>query len=891
MIVAGARIGQFDVVALLGSGGMGEVYRAHDTTLNRDVALKILPESLVHDPDRVARFRREAQVLASLNHPHIAGIYGFEDSGDTHALVLELVEGPTLADRIAQGPLPLDEALPIAKQIAEALEAAHEQGIIHRDLKPANIKVRPDGTVKVLDFGLAKALDPGSSSGLQTGAVTNSPTLTSPALMTGVGILIGTAAYMAPEQAKGRPADRRADIWAFGCVLYEMLTAERVFQGDDLTETLASVVKEQPDIKKAPYQVRRLLRKCLEKDPKRRLRDIGDAWDLIDDDIAAAPVHSTGGRRWIPWSVAGVLAIALLVTLSVAYVRSRPTGPSGRRVHVSMLFPNNVAPLFIALSPDGRMLAYPINGKIAVRSLETGDVNVLNVAGNPRAPFWSPDSRTIAFFSTTERTLKTIAVSGGVPRIMCTEVGVLNGGTWNRDGTILFNSDRGLMRTSAGGGACTTVDAPHERRFPVFLPDGDHFLHQQVGAQDADTGLMVSSLRDGKTKPLLGDGTGGMFAPDAEGSTHGRLLFIRDRTLMAQPFDAGSLELSGDPTPVSNNATFDGNGQIAVSVAKDGTLVFLTGTTSERELVWYDRSGAESSKVTSTGYSLFAGLSLSRDGKRLLFGRGDEQARPLLWIRDLDHKQDQQQLTSPGLFIHGAVWSPDGGHVVFGGSRVGDDKDQGLFDHAMSGGGPDHLILQSRDEPSPSYWTPDSRWLIYTALSQKTGADIWAVPYPSNADSKPVPLLQTPAMESQAQVSPDGKWIAYVSDESGGVLQVWVRPFAEGEPLPGTKWRVSSSPGPFGAREPRWRADGTELFYLEVTGPRMARLMRVAVGTGVDPVGSPTPLFSFRAGIIVPQRNVFMYAPSADGQTFLVDQDATDVQPTLEMIVNWASTK
>jgi serine/threonine protein kinase/Tol biopolymer transport system component len=880
----GTRLGPYEITAPLGVGGMGEVYRATDTNLKRQVAIKVLPASVASDPERLTRFQREAEVLAALNHPNIAHIHGLEKSDGTIALVMELVEGPTLADRIATGAIPIDEAVPIAKQIADALEAAHEQGIVHRDLKPANIKVREDGTVKVLDFGLAKALEPAGATSV---SVSISPTITSPA-MTQAGIILGTAAYMAPEQARGKPVDKRADIWAFGCVLYEMLTGERLFQGEDLTETLASVVKEQPNISQAPAQVRRLLKKCLERDPRKRLRDIGDAWDLVDDDIGGAPVPPTGGRRWIPGSVAGVLALAL-ATVSVAYVRSRPTGASGRRLHVSMQLPNNVAPGFIALSPDERMLAYTTGLRMAVRSLETGEVKVLTGTDVPRALFWSPDSRTIAYFSFSERALKTIAVSGGVPRILCTEVGGRNGGTWNRDGTILFNSDGRLMRTNAEGGACTTVDAPRERRFPVFLPDGDHFLTQQVGAQDAENGLMVSSLRDGKTKRLLGDATGGIFAPDAEGSTHGRLLFIRDRTLMAQPFDAGSLELSGDPTPVSSNASVDNNGQIAVSLAKDGTLVFLTGTRSERELVWYDRSGAEIGKVTGTGYQ-YAAPSLSIDGKRLLFARADDQSRPLLWMHDLESNQEWR-LTSPGLLSLAAVWSPNAAQVVFAGSNAS-GNDRGLFDRAVSGGA-EHLMLRSVGEPSPSDWTRDGRWVIYTAVSPKTGADIWAVPYPSNADSaKPVALLQTSKSESQGQVSPDSKLIAYTSDESGG-LQVFVRPFDEGKPLPDTKWQVSSSSG-FG-REPRWRADGTELFYLEQpteAALRTIRLMTVAVGTGVDPFGPPKPLFSFPyGGSRVPQVNAFLYAPSLDGQKFLVDRPATDVQPTLEMIVNWASTK
>jgi hypothetical protein len=882
----GTRIGSYEIVSAIGAGGMGEVYLATDAHLKRQVAIKVLPDAVASDPERMARFQREAEVLAAINHPNIAQIYGFEKSSGTLALVMELVEGPTLADLIAgSGKLPFADALQIARQIAQALDFAHERGIVHRDLKPANIKVRDDGTVKVLDFGLAKLSDPNPAA---NPSLTMSPTLSVHATM--AGVILGTAAYMSPEQARGKAVDKRTDIWAFGCVLFEMLTGERLFRGEDLTETLASIVKDQPDFSKAPPQVQRLLRKCLEKDPRKRLRDLGDIEELIDEAHVATAAAVTARGSWLPWAVTGVLALAL-AGVSFAYLSEAPT--AARRMHLFVSLPDNAAPGFFAIAPDARSVVLSYQGKLAIRSLESGELRTLSGTDGARAPFWSADSRTIGFLSPNDRKLKIIPASGGVPQVLCDEVATAGSGSWHRDGTILVAARAALLRVSASGGGCTPIPNPDKvlaRGFPVFLPGSDHFLFIQSSADEAATGLYVASLRDLAGKRLLADESSAVFAPDAAGSLRGRILFVRENTLMAQPFDAVALELSGDPSPVANNVRFTLNlPQIAASAADDGTLLYLANSRADRQLIWYDRTGAEVSRGAMTNAN---GITLSPDGKRVAFHRTD--ARGLsIWIEDFDRRQEMR-LTEPTVYSGPAAWSPDSQSVAYLGVRGPADAAQiGFFVKGVNSANEQVIAGQlvsaaAQSQRYVSDWSRDGRWLIYSSGSAKTGSDIWLVPAaPSATAPAPVPLLRTDAMESQGQLSPDMRWLAYVSDEGGGGSRVFVRPFNGAAPLPDTKWQLSASSA--SAREPRWRADGKELFFLELplnhhTRPR---LMAVPMEAGPQSAGAPKPLFEFQTSLNVTRTNVFAYAPSLDGQRFVVDAFAANVQPTLEVILNW----
>ena len=906
-LAAGTRLGPYEVVSALGAGGMGEVYRARDTKLGRDVAIKVLPETVASDPERLARFHREAQVLASLNHPNIAAIYGLEGQlgqVGTLALVMELVEGPTLADMLAGQPsdgkghaLPVGEALAIARQIAAALEAAHEQGIVHRDLKPANIKVREDGAVKVLDFGLAKLADT-SGSGLPASGsslLSVSPTIASP-VMTGVAVLLGTAAYMSPEQARGKAVDKRADIWAFGCVLYEMVTGERLFQGEDLTETLAAVVKEPLDVTRVPPQLHRLLRKCLEKDPKKRLRDIGDAWELIEDprpEVATVAVARPSSRASIGWTVAGIVTIAI-GAVSLLYVRRAPAA-SSRRMHVSVpLADVGAAPGFFALSPDGRsVVMIKVNNeqaaRLAVRSLESGELrSPLAGTDSARAPFWSPDSRTIGFFVGNQ--LKTVPASGGTPQALCDGLdGAAGGGaTWNRAGTILFSAGQRLMTVSTSGGACTEIikaDVGLTRTHPAFLPDGEHFLYQQVSNDDAQTGVYVASLKDPAGRRLLAERSTALFAADAPGSTLGHILFVREQTLMAQAFDARSLQLSGEPAALAGHVSVMNNTEIAASVADDGTVLYLANARTDRQMVWYDRTGKELGREANTGFTS-AAISISTDGKRMSFRRADDQGRLSWWLRDVGRSQEVRFTNPPmALGAGSAVWSPDGRRIAFAGGR--DGQETGIWIKDVNGGTGQLAMHGGSNQLAVSDWSRDGRWLAYSDSDAKTGTDIWLLPIGGEPGAaKPIPLLHTAALESQAQFSPDGKWIAYSSDELGA-RHVFVRSFNAGS-LGDEKWQAS-----FGAvdMEPRWRADSKELFYTEAPALGRRRLVSVPIGTPPNLLGTPRPLFEVQTVSTVPQANVFLYVPSADGQRFLVSVFASDVNPTFEMLLGWWSGK
>jgi serine/threonine-protein kinase len=711
-LTVGARLGPYEILGALGAGGMGEVYRARDTKLGRDVALKVIPDTFALDADRLARFSREAQVLASLNHPHVAAIYGFEDSGETHALVLELVEGETLADRIARGAIPLDEALPIAKQIAEALEAAHEQGIIHRDLKPANIKITPDGVVKVLDFGLAKLAGPAEAGPYVQQGVgarfsrpdTLSPTITSPAIMTGVGVLLGTAAYMSPEQAKGREADKRSDIWAFGCVLYEMLTGKGPFAGDDVSDTLANVLKREPDWSAlpatVPVSIRALLHRCVEKDRRKRVADVSTALFVIDEqaslrgsvaasaasraqtDAAVSEVRRVLARS-TRWRVAIASAATLLVVAAVAttltWIATRPVPPRVSRLTIT---PSSAAALSIngvdrdlAITPDGSHVVYVGNRgtQLFVRALDALDPVVV-FTGSPRGPFVSPDGQWIGFVDGAIA-LKKVAVTGGPAVPLATIDGTSRGAAWEPDDTIIFatgNSTTGLQRVAAASGRTTVLTRPDHAQgeadhvWPELLPGGRAVLFTitaATGGLDAAQ-VAVLDLQTGMRKVLVRGGSNAHYMPS------GHLVYAAAGTLRAVPFDLTRLETRGTAVPVIPNVVTTNTGAVDAVVAGDGTLAYVAGAGAagaftQRTLVWVDRQGRETPIPAPPRQYVYPRL--SPDGTRVaVYGQDQEQD---IWVWNLSHTTLTRVTFDPGYDSY-PVWTPDGRRLIFTSDRA-----------------------------------------------------------------------------------------------------------------------------------------------------------------------------------------------------------------------------
>ncbi len=884
-LMPGIRLGPYEVLSTLGAGGMGEVYRARDTKLNRDVAIKVLLPAVANDPDRLARFSREAQVLASLNHPNIAHIYGVEDADGTRALVMELVEGPTVADRIVQGAIPLDQALPIAKQIAEALEAAHETGIIHRDLKPANIKVRPDGTVKVLDFGLAKAMDPTASS---IASATMSPTLSMHA--TQAGIILGTAAYMSPEQAAGKPVDKRSDLWAFGVVLLEMLTGRPVFGGETISHVLASVLKDEPDWAalpaNTPAPIRRLLRRCLEKDRRRRLESAADARLDIDEALAAPSVEASAGsvaaqpaawRRALPWALASALGLA--VVLQWAPWREAPATPPSVRFQIPT--PGTSAAEMFTLSADGRYLAFIAStggpNALWLRDMEVLESHALAGTDGARYPFWSPDGRYLGFFA--EGKLKKIAVAGGPPQTLC-DATEGRGGTWNRDGVIVFSSGptSPLFRVSAAGGVpapVTTLVAGGSaggHRFPVFLPDGVHLLYSVGSDQPDSAGLYLGALEGGTPVRLLPDVTNALYAPPAARGGRGYLVFRREETLMAQPFDAKTLKSTGEMFPIAAQVPTSVNSGFGAFSVSASALAYRTGgAISNRVLVWMDRAGKRLGAVAKPG-AIGGVPTLSPDETTAAVGivSGSQSD---IWLQDLKRDVIGRFTFHPGVNVN-PVWSPEGNRLVFAREELGSYSFD-IYQKAAAGNGQEILLLRAGVNGFPLDWSPDGKWILYAQTGQKTALDLWLLPL--EGDRTPIPYLQTPFNETarNGAFSPDGRWIAYQSDESGQ-NQVYVQTI----PASGAKYQISTA----GGTQPTWRRDGKELFYVSTDQKLMA--VSIALGARVEP-GTPQALFP-----VSQVGPVTGYAPSRDGQRFLVNVPAGAegvAAPPITVVLNWTA--
>jgi Tol biopolymer transport system component/predicted Ser/Thr protein kinase len=844
----GDKLGPHEILSPLGAGGMGEVYKARDTRLGRDVAIKISQEKFSD------RFEREARSIAALNHPNICQLY---DVGPNY-LVMELIEGQPL-----RGPLPLETALDYARQIAEALNAAHEKSIVHRDLKPANILIA-SGVVKVLDFGLAKTADaiPGDPE--------NSPTMTvSP---TGVGMIVGTAAYMAPEQARGKPVDRRVDIWAFGVVLYEMLTGEKLFHGETVTDILAAVVKEDPDLTRVPARVRRLLQCCLEKNPKQRLQSIGD-WRLLLDDAVAPARHKPAIAAW---SLSGVL---LLAFAAVAFLHLREKPPAAEVIRFDIRAPGTSTISGAWLSPDGRNVAFYVaqaNGRpsLWIRSLDSLESRQLpTTAASTANALWSPDSRFLAYVQ--QGKFMKIDAMGGSPEMLCEVLpGQWRGSSWSKNGVIVFSAQgKGLMRVSDAGGVPSMLLAEGHTSNPFFLPDGVHFVYQRSWDAAQNSGIYLGSL-DAKpeqqtARRLIATQSAAIYAPSPDPGV-GYLLYIRDSTLLAQPFDTRKLELTGTAAPVTNGIAEIGPLQFS---AVAGVLAYHRGASSPMtttELTWFDRTGKAVGAVGEPGG--FNVLSLSPDGARVAVSRSDVASNPNadVWLYDLSAGTSSRFTFDPGVDWM-PVWSPDGSRIVWSATR---GENGNLYHKPSNGAGADELLLKSEENKYPNDWSPDGRYLLFSSVGKSS--DLWILPMTGD-DRKPRIYLQTEFHESQARFSPDARWVAYTSNESG-VNEVYVRPFPDAS---AGKWMVSKG----GGNQPHWRRDGRELFYISADSKMMA--VDVLAGPAFRS-GVPKALFPATIMGGASATNTTRYDVTADGKKFLINsvQDVRDPSP-ITVVLNW----
>ena len=880
---SGTRLGSYVVQEQLGAGGMGEVYLAQDTRLGRSVAIKVLPEEFAADRERLLRFEREAKVLASLNHENIAAIYGLEESAGTRFIAMELVEGETLADRISRrGTLELDQALDFARQIGAGLQAAHDSGVVHRDLKPANIQVTEQGRLKVLDFGLARPDERSSASGSQAGDPSQSPTMLG---ATGLGVILGTAAYMSPEQARGKPVDKRADIWAFGAVLYEMLTGERAFAGEDLSETLAAVIRDEPDLGRVPPQVRELLEACLQKDPMRRLRDVGDAWRLLrEPDTPTVRARTSTVRR-------AVAAIVILVALVVGWVAGgglesseRAEAPMVRfelpwSPEVSSAAPADRRPVF-SLSPAGSALALELGngGGLWLRRLDSLEPELIGGTQGATYPFWAPDGDSIGFFTADE--IKKVSLSTGLVQSVGQFVGG-RGGTWSADGTILVGSTiGGLYRVESGGGTPQSVTALPEdaaasdaHRYPQFLPDGSRYIYLHLAGDPEVAGVYLGSLDGGAPQRLLDGSEVAMFLPPRDGDGEGHLLFRRGHLLMAAPFRPAGGSAPG-LVPVADGVGAAANsGYAAFSVATNGTLAYSAGVSELRHLAWFDRTGNLLEVVSPA--TTIVDFDLSPDEKRVALTIG-EQAGANVWLIDLPDGPPFQFSfgASPG-WAH-PVWSPDGREIAFS------TRDEvGMFQYEARRkpsdlSGNDSTVATAESVWHLWDWSPDGRYLLGTEGFGTGTLGVFDL-----QEAATMPLADPSIGASAGEFSPDGHWVAYTGAPNG-VDQIYVQAF----PGEGPAWQVSRA----GGHMPRWSADGSELFYRRADG----MLMSATVDADVPSSGAPT----FRAG---PPRELFgpiapttlvwqapSYVPSADGERFLINTPVSRTWAPITMVLNWS---
>jgi len=865
-LAPGSIVGTYRIVASLGVGGMGEVYRATDIKLEREVAIKVLPTKYAHDPTWLSRFQREARALALLNHPGIAAIYGIEESGGICALVMELVEGETLAELIARGPIPLAESLRIAKLVGEALDNAHEKGLVHRDLKPANIKITPDGVVKLLDFGLAKASQP---------VVETDPAVPP----TEAGFILGTPAYMSPEQARGHRVDCRTDIWAFGVILWEMLSGRPLFERHTTSDTLAAVLTLDPDFNAVPIQVRRLLRLCMARDTRQRLSHINTALVLLGEE----PQPATMARRRLMWLWPAATFLSLLTAALTFIVGPRESNAPDPVVRFQVPLPAKAGfGGHISVSPNGRLIAFSARGAdghtpIWIHNLDKPGSSALPGTNNGGYFFWSPDSRYIAFWA--DRMLKKVDTAGGPPQEICSTRTIALGGVWRSDGIILFGSADGpLWRVSASGGTPLPItrldsEADFNQAFPIFLPDGRHlFYHIRSNRLGANAVYVTEFHPDGQLdrgKQVALSQTGAQYVPGRNGKGH--LLLLRGTTLMVQEFDEARLQTVGDAHPLLEHVSFRLTYPY-FAASGNGVLAWWPDSTGSTSLVWFDRQG---NRIGSPLQGEFGDLALAPDGERVAVSQsqGDTDKRDLTVV-DL-RRAKSTPLTFDAEGVGSPVWSPDGKRIAY--SRANFTQ---VRVRQSSGEGSEEDLTLPLGAKYPVDWSRDG-YLLYSVPSQSTQSDLWAFPIDAaSADRKPFPYLNTVYREGQGRFSPDGRLVAYVSNETGRD-EVWIQQF----PAAGGKRQVSTA----GGAQPRWRADGRELFFLDDPG---RNLMSVTVGARPElRLSAPQRLFdthqSRRIGFFL-----FGYDVSRDGHRFLVNAAAPDASPSeINVLLNWQSVK
>jgi Tol biopolymer transport system component len=895
-IAAGTRLGSYEVVAQIGAGGMGEVYRAHDSKLGRDVAIKVLPANFVNDPERLSRFQREARMLAALNHANIATIYGLEQCDGVTCLVMELVSGETLAERVKAGPLGIEEALKIAVQIAEALEAAHEKSIIHRDLKPANVKVTPEGKVKVLDFGLAKAF----SGDAANDDPSNSPTLSAAATMQGV--ILGTAAYMSPEQARGKACDKRTDIWAFGCVLYELLTGKRAFLGESATEILAAVLREEPEWKalpvSTPTKILDLLRRCLQKDVNRRTRDAGDVRIEIGEALSAPATAEPAavtkgshalGRRGLILSLCSLLVGGAITGLAIWNLKPPPPKPVSRVV-ITLPPGQRLAGLdqpVVALSPDGNQLAYVATQgttpQLYLRSMDSLEAKPIPNTDGALDPFFSPDGQWLGFFAGGK--LKKILVSGGAA-VTIGDAADPRGANWISQGMIAFapTNVSGLQQISNAGGTQQPLTRfekdENSHRWPEFLPGGKAVLFAAgaAGASSwANARIAVQSIGTGERRNLVRGGMYPRYAPS------GHLVYAQGGILMAVPFDSQRLAVTGTAVPVVQGVLQSPvSGAAQYSCSSTGSLVYVPGgiQASQSRLVWVNRAGAE--QPLATPAHVYRNPRISPDGRRVAVGITEQEAQ--LWLYDLS-RDTLSRLTFEGNTNQLPAWTPDGKRIAFQSNK---DGPLNIFWQLADGSGGLERLTTSEYAQAPHSWSPDGQLLAFNEVNPITGRVIWVlrmdgpssgsgqVPSGGSSQSRKAQLfLGTPLLQSAPRFSPDGRWLAYVSDESGR-SEIYVQPY----PGPGGKWQISTE----GGTEPVWNPKGRELFYRSG-----AKILAVDIATQPNfAAGKPRMLFE---GHYQPTPATSPnYDVSSDGQRFLMLKPIEQEQaaPTqINVVLNW----